>query len=244
MTTCHLHSRLAQSDADIRAVQALRYAVFVEELGGNGTEVDHVARLERDRFDPGACHLMLEDPALPVGARCVGTTRIRREGDYYTASEYDISPLEASGRPLIELGRACLHRDYRGGAALSRLWSAVAAQIEVAQDGLLFGVASFHGTDVAALAQPLSWLHHHHLAPKALRPRTRVAAPSHILPLAALNRRAAVLQMPALLKAYLRMGAMVGEGAFVDHDFNCTDVCVMLETRALATGSAVLSRSA
>jgi putative hemolysin len=91
-------------------------------------------------------------------------------------------------------------------------------------------VASFHGTDVQALAQPLSLLHHRHLAPEDLRVRARAYQPMDLMPEDQIDRRQAMLEIPALIKAYLRLGGTIGDGAFVDHAFNTTDVCLVLDT--------------
>ena len=111
------------------------------------------------------------------------------------------------------------------------LWSALAAYIQERGIEVLFGVASFHGTDVAALAQPLSFLHHRHLAPADLRVRAVQGAhqPMDLIAPEAIDRKAALSQLPALIKAYLRIGGYVGDGAFVDHPFNTTDVCLVLD---------------
>ncbi|MGR3494105.1 GNAT family N-acetyltransferase [Citreimonas sp.] len=229
--------RLAQSRAEIEAAQRLRYAVFVEELGGDGPMVDHAARLERDRFDPFFDHLILtpEDaPGEVVGVyRLLRSDAAARAGQFYSEDEYDLDPLKRSGRRLLELGRSCLHPDHRGGAALYALWQGLADYVFAHRIEILFGVASFHGTDVARLAAPLSLLHHRHLAPEPLRVRARQFQPMDLLPEATLDRRAAMLQVPALIKSYLRMGGFVGEGAFVDHAFNTTDVCLVMDTARL-----------
>ena len=44
------------------------------------------------------------------------------------------------------------------------------------------------------------------------------------------SSRKAMLDTPALIKAYLRLGGVVGDGAYVDHAFNTTDVCLVLDT--------------
>ncbi|MGR3651045.1 MAG: GNAT family N-acetyltransferase, partial [Roseovarius sp.] len=95
---------------------------------------------------------------------------------------------------------------------------------------------SFHGTDVAALAQPLSLLHHRHLAPPALRVRARPERfqPMDLVPAAEIDRAGAMRAVPALIKAYLRLGGCVGEGAYVDHAFNTTDVCLVMDTALLS----------
>ena len=143
--------------------------------------------------------------------------------------------LKTSGRKLMELGRSCLDADYRGGAAMYHLWNGLARYVAEHGIEVLFGVASFHGIDPDELAQPLSLLHHRHLAPEPLRVR---AQESHyqrldLIDPDKLDRRAAMLQVPALIKAYLRLGGYVGDGAYVDHAFNTTDVCLVLDTERL-----------
>lgn len=236
--------RLATSEADLRAAQRLRYEVFVEELGGAGDLIDHDARLERDEFDPYYDHLLLIDRARGgEDGEVVGVYRLLRDdqakklGRYYTEGEYDLSALKASGRKLLELGRSCVHADYRGGTALMHLWSGLADYVDEHEIEILFGVASFHGTDIEALKAPLSLLHHRHLAPKALRVRALAEQfqPMDLVAEADIDSPAARKATPALIKAYLRLGGFVGEGAFVDHAFNTTDVCLILDTSAMNT---------
>lgn len=233
--------RLARDDADLRAAQRLRYRVFIEELGGSGEMVDHDARLERDMFDPVCDHLILIESTRPAPDHVVGAYRLLRGdrmaeiGRFYSESEFDLGPLRASGRRLLELGRSCLDPACRGGMGMYHLWQGLGDYIRAHEIEVLFGAASFPGTDLAALAQPLSMLHHHYLAPETLRPRAQPAhfQPMDILPVSALNRVQAMRDMPALIKAYLRLGGLVGEGAFVDHAFNTIDVCLVLDTASM-----------
>jgi putative hemolysin len=240
----HFQIRLAQSARDLRAAQRLRYEVFVQELGANGPLVDHAARLERDEFDPYFDHLLLIDPARSaedlqdvVGVyRLLPSDRLAQSGRFYSETEYDLDVLKATGRKLLELGRSCVHPDYRGGTAMFHLWNGLADYVLERGIEILFGVASFHGTDVAALAQPLSYLHHHHLAPPALR--VRALEPHRqemdLVPEAGLDRRRAMAGTPALIKAYLRLGGFVGDGAWIDHAFNTTDVCLVMDTEKMS----------
>jgi len=234
-----LEVRLATTEADLLGAQRLRYEVFVAELGGDGGLVDHARRLERDRFDPFYDHLVLVDPTRDarrlehvVGAyRLMPGGRAEAAGGFYCADEYDLGPLLTSGRQLLELGRSCVHRDFRGGAGLFQLWSGLADYIQREGSEILFGVASFHGTDLPALAHPLAFLHHNHLAPEPLRVRARPpeAVSMATLPAEAVDRREAARAIPALIKSYLRLGGFVGEGAWVDRAFNTTDVCLVMD---------------
>lgn len=242
--TTHLQLRLARDPVDLAAAQRLRYMVFVEELGATASDADRADRLERDSFDAVCDHLVLVDDRRDAAAldHVVGAYRLlpgdRAEafGRFYCDAEYDLAPLRESGRRLLELGRSCVHADYRGSAAMYLLWNGLSEYVLDQEIEVMFGVASFHGTDAAALAEPLAWLHHHHLAPAELRAR---ALPAHfqrmdLMPPEALDRATALAQMPALIKAYLRLGGCVGEGAFVDTEFNTIDVLLMMDTAAMS----------
>lgn len=232
--------RLATTPQDLIAAQRLRYRVFVQELGGDGPLVDHAQGLERDAFDPVFDHLLLVDRRIDpaTGAHVIGAYRVlpgdRRatSGRFYSETEFDLSPLLASGRKLLELGRSCVDAEHRGGTAMFHLWNGLAEYVLERGIEMLFGAASFHGTDPGRLAQPLSYLYHHHLAPPAMRVR---ALPPHrqemkLIPAESLDRRAAMAATPALIKAYLRLGGFVGDGAWIDRDFNTTDVCLVMDT--------------
>ena len=239
----HLITRLAETEADRLGAERLRYKVFVEELGGNGALVDHENRFERDRFDDHADHLVLIDTRLDPATyeHVVGVYRLMTGetadtlGGFYSESEYDLTVLKNSGRRLLELGRSCVHPDHRGGTAMYQLWNALAQYVDDMDAEVLFGVASFHGRNPNAIAPSLSLLHHAHLAPEDLRVRAVRDAfqPMDLLPRDQIDRLAAMRAVPALIKAYLRLGGFVGEGAFIDHDFNTIDVCLVMDTARL-----------
>ena len=232
--------RLAKTDADLRAAQRLRYEVFIEELGGDGPLVDHEARLERDAFDAFFDHLLLIDRTS--NDRVVGVYRVLRgdmaakAGRFYSEDEYDLTAIKDSGRTLLELGRSCVHADYRGGAAMYHLWSGLGAYVVEHGIDVMFGVASFHGTDIDAIREPLAYLHHNHLAPKSLRARVvqKHFQTMDLMSVDQIDKRAALKAMPTLIKAYLRLGGFVGEGAFVDHSFNTTDVFLLMDTKMIS----------
>ncbi|MCF3972055.1 GNAT family N-acetyltransferase [Paracoccus salsus] len=242
--TSYFDIRIATSERDLLAAQRLRYRVFVEELGGTGPLVDHEARLERDEFDPVVDHLCLIDRRRSAEAldhvvgvyRLLPGTRAEEFGRFYCDGEYDLTVLRNSGRKLLELGRSCIDPAYRGGSGMFLLWNSLADYVLELGIEVLFGVASFHGTDIQTLAPSLSWLHHHHLAPDALRPVARADGFQRmdLIPPERLDRREALVAMPALIKAYLRLGGLVGEGAYLDHDFNTTDVFLLMDTKAMS----------
>ncbi|APE43475.1 ornithine-acyl-ACP acyltransferase [Sulfitobacter alexandrii] len=244
-TAADFSVRLARTEADLKAAQRLRYEVFVTELGGGGPLVDHHSKLERDELDPFFDHLLLTDDRTGeiVGVyRLMRADRAAEAGGFYSASEYDLSPLLRSGRNLLELGRSCLRQDYRGGVGMHVLWSALADYVAVNGVEILFGVASFHGTDINRLAAPLSLLHARHLAPPELRVRAlpKSFQNMNLIEEDDLDRKSAMRQVPSLMKAYLRLGGCVGEGAFIDRAFNTVDVCLILDTSRINTRQARL----
>ncbi|MFP7673041.1 GNAT family N-acetyltransferase [Marivita sp. S0852] len=239
--TASLHASLACSDADIRAAQRLRYRVFVQEMGAGGPGVDHARELETDRFDPYADHLLLRDTRLTGGEtdgvvgvyRLMTSAHAQAAGQFYSASEFDLSPMMQSDAQVLELGRSCLHPAYRGGAALLALWQGLARYVQDRRLDLVFGVASFPGADIPRHLHAISHLHAAYLAPPTLRVTARMTQPLDVLPPDKIDRKAAMRQTPALIKSYLKIGGVIGQGVYVDHAFNTTDICLILETRNL-----------
>jgi len=231
--------RLSRDPAEIAAAQALRYKVFYEEMNAQPTPAMAVARRDFDQFDGLCDHLLVLDNARPPNERVVGTYRLMRQavaerhGGFYSASEYDLGPLlrrVSSTGGLLELGRSCVHPDYRTNATIQLLWRGIAGYMADHGISYMFGCASLPGTDPEQLALPLSYMHHHHLAPEALRV---AALPDRYVPMNRLqpeeiSLRRAVQALPPLIKAYLRLGAFVGDGAVVDLQFGTTDVFILL----------------
>lgn len=234
-----LEVRLAANAEEILAAQALRYRIFYEEMGARPTPEMAARHSDFDAFDDICDHLLVLDPERGKGGRAVvGTYRlIRREvgeahGKFYTASEYDISKILAGGGRFMELGRSCVDAAYRNGSTMQIMWAGIANYVWDHGIELMFGCASLPGTDPAALATQLTYLYHYHLAPEDIRPR---ALPQHYVAMDlvdkdSLNPRRALASLPPLIKGYLRLGGFVGDGAVIDHQFNTTDVCVMVKT--------------
>jgi len=232
-----LQVRLAETAADIDAAQALRYRIFYERLGAKALPEMAFRRRDIDDFDSNCDHLLVLDHSRGACV-VVGTYRlIRREtaarlGGFYSAKEFDISPIVLHPGEILELGRSCIDPAYRHRSALQLLWSGIAAYVFHHDIDLMFGCASLPGTDPDAIALPLSYLHHFHRAPPALRARALV---ERYVEMARLGPRAidpsrALAEMPPLIKGYLRLGGVVGDGAVVDEQFNTTDICILVKT--------------
>ncbi|HYF06848.1 MAG TPA: GNAT family N-acyltransferase, partial [Acetobacteraceae bacterium] len=155
-----------------------------------------------------------------------------RLGRFYSESEYDVSKLVAFPGNVMELGRSCVDAGYRTRGTLQLLWRGIAAYVFKHEIKLMFGCASLPGTDLDALADPLTYLHANHLAPEELRPR---ALPGRYVAMrrkdpALIDVKKTLIDLPPLIKGYLRLGGFVGDGAVLDHQFNTTDVAVVVKT--------------
>jgi putative hemolysin len=234
--------RLATSADELDAAQALRYRVFYNEMGAHPLPEMAAFQRDFDRYD-GACdHLIVVDQKRPHETQVVGTYRVmRREharvaGGFYSAAEYDISKLQGFAGVILELGRSCVDASYRDRATMNLLWRGIAEYTNTHGIDLMFGCASLPGTDPEKLAVQLSYLYHYHLAPEVIRTR---ALPERfvkmdILPKEAIDAKRTFASLPPLLKGYLRIGGFVGDGAVIDHQFNTTDVCIIVKTGLIA----------
>lgn len=239
ITAGSLEVRLAQTSEETRAAQSLRYRVFYEEMAARPN--DEMAEVKRDfdRFDEYCDHLMVVDHDRPAkDQQVVGTYRLlrrsvaERHGGFYSSWEYNIdSVLDCPGE-VLELGRSCVEAPYRNRATMTLLWRGIAAYVLHYEVPLMFGCASFEGTDPSEHAMILSYLYHFHLAPKEIRP---VAQPKHFVKMnyltkEALDRRAAIRAVPPLIKGYLRLNGFVGDGAVIDRQWNSVDVSIVVKT--------------
>lgn len=234
-----LEVRLARDEGEIAAAQALRYRVFYQEMGAHPSVETALVQRDFDAFDAFCDHLLVIDHARGAGSDAVvGTYRlIRREaagrvGRFYSAAEYDVRCIAEYPGAVLELGRSCIDAQWRTRPTMQLLWRGIAAYVFDYGIELMFGCACLPGTDPNALAVPLSYLYHHHLAPPALRPRALSDRylDMNRLPADAFDPTEALNQLPPLLKGYLRLGGFVGDGAVVDQQFNTTDVCIVVKT--------------
>jgi putative hemolysin len=230
--------RLAEGEEEVRAAQALRYRVFYEEMSAKPTPEMRRIRRDFDSYDPFCDHLLVIDRSLVPGKGVVGTYRLLRRGaaaqrgQFYSVDEYDIRSILAFPGEILELGRSCIEAAYRQRSVMQLMWRGIADYVMYYEIGLMFGCASLPGVDPAAHAMALSYLYHYHLAPANLRPR---ALPEryvdmNMMPREAVDTRAALAQLPPLVKGYLRLGGLVGDGAVVDRQFHTTDVSIVVVT--------------
>lgn len=216
---------LARRRDDVEAAQRLRYRVFVDELGARvDCERDGI---ESDRFDPFCHHLIVRDPATD---QVVGCYRIltdegaRDAGGFYTQTEFDITRILALPGRFMEVGRTCVHPDYRNGTTLALLWRGLTRFMLARGYDYIIGCASVPLTAGTAHALAVYRdLVTHYEAPEGCRvyPKVRV-------PRGAATAAVAAADAPPLLRAYLRAGARIcGEPAW-DPFFDVADLFLLL----------------
>ncbi len=236
-----LEVRLARDDAEVEAAQRLRYRVFFEERGIAG---DAAAARDADLFDAVCDHLLVIDASLPGPdrERIVGTYRLlpqaRASGSFYSNAEFDICALSARrpGLNILELGRSCVLPPYRSKRTVELLWQGIWAYTRRHGINVMAGCASFDGIVPARHAEALSFLHHHCRADGDWSVRA-VESRFHtmdLMPVEAVNARQALAAMPPLIKGYLRLGAMVGEGCVIDEPFGTTDIFVVMPVEKIS----------
>jgi putative hemolysin len=240
---------LATRAKEIRRAQRLRFKVFYDEMLAAPSPASMIWRRDADEYDAVCDHLMVTDHDLrpkrfgKTKPRVVGTYRLLRQEvadrhfGFYSAGEYDIDPLlEAHpGLRFLELGRSCVLPAYRNKRTVELLWQGIWRYVLHHRIDVMIGCASLEGTDPRKLALPLSFLHHYAGAVEpwrapALRDRR---VPMDLLAKQAVDPKAALRDLPPLIKGYLRLGAMFGDGAVVDRQFGTTDVLVVLPISAI-----------
>ncbi len=224
-----LFVRVAQSNDEIIAAQRLRYQIFTEEYGA--TLHSPVQGLDCDRYDQYCNHLIVINN---LNGEVIATTRLLEDADvpltggFYSESEFDLSTIHRMPGKKLEIGRTCVHRDYRAGATLALLWSGIARFVLERRFDYLLGCGSIsliNGfTDAWSITRQL-------LLTNALDPELQVK-PHHPLPETGIpdGYQAAI---PALIKAYTRLGASIGGEPCWDPDFQCADLFILLPISAL-----------
>ena len=230
----------AQSKSEIAEAQALRYRVFVEELGAR--LASRAEGIDRDLFDPHCDHLIVRDSDTSevVGTyRLLPATRAQQIGGFYSEKEFDLARLFHLRSELVELGRSCVHPDYRSGAAIALLWSGIGQYLLAHNYHYLIGSASVSladgGANAAAVYQEMR---EQHLAPIEWRVFPRCPLPHEMLAVNLAHRALHRPAIPPLIKGYLRTGAYVcGEPAW-DADFNTADLFMLLPIANLTKAAA------
>ena len=233
--------KFAEKKSELKEAQALRYSVFYKEKKAIPTISKKILRLDYDKVDKFADHLIvIDENRKGAKNKIVGTYRLLRGdiaahcGGFYTSSEFDLSKILNSyeNNTILELGRSCVHQDYRNGTIMNLLWKAIAEYVKLYDIKVLLGCASFHGTDVMKYTNELSYLRKNFSLPDKLSVKsldTKIY-PAYTEINSKINDLRTFVKLPPLIKGYIRLGGRVSHDCFIDHKFNTIDLCVIVTT--------------
>lgn len=219
-----LSLKFASSLAEVREAQRLRHKVFVEEM--HARLPSRESGIDCDAFDPYCEHLLVRDTATNevVGTyRVLSSAQAKRIGGLYSDAEFDLVRLAHLRDRMVEVGRSCVHADYRNGGTIALLWSGLGDYMIERGYDYLIGCASISMADGGHVAASVyNRIKQTHLSPVEYR-----VFPRCPLPLEALNGTLAA-PTPPLIKGYLRLGAYVCGAPAWDPDFNTADLLILL----------------
>jgi len=231
--------RLAQSVAEVQAAQTLRYQVLFKESGGQLSRKMLTSEREEDQWDEVAYHVVVldrkQEGAIVGTVRLVSGVALKSDQKFYTEHAFDLSALQNHYSTTLELSRACVQPSRRGGAILMLIWKFTMQFISQNKYDVLFGCASFSGTDYQQHIEILSYLYHKHLADSTLMPEPQagvnsVAIKDFKVPLKKGKKRGRV---PTLLRGYLKIGARISDHAIIDPVFNTTFVAIYVDAKKM-----------
>ena len=214
----------ASTPGEVKEAQRLRYKVFADEMGASLPS--NAEGLDVDEFDSYCDHLLIRDQD---SLKVVGTYRVLPPhkaleiGRLYSDSEFDLSRIDHLRPKLVELGRSCVHQDYRSGSVIMALWSGLAQYMQKNGYEIMLGCASIPMADGGHFAASL----YNSLGNDQMAPTEFHAFPRLPLPLEKLNGGLNV-QPPPLIKGYLKLGAKICSAPAWDPDFNTADLLTML----------------
>ena len=236
--------KLVQTKSELKKAQALRYSVFYKEKKAKPTLPKKLIRLDYDKIDKFADHLIVIDKNTKN--KIVGTYRLIRGdvaelyGGYYSSTEFNLINIvnNYQNKHILELGRSCVHQNYRNGTIMNLLWKAIAEYVKLYDIKVLIGCASFSGTDPIKYSEELTYLRDNFSLPANLSVESY---DNNIYPAYKLNNNnnsnplRTFAKLPPLIKGYLRVGGKVSDNFFVDYRFNTIDLFVVVFTDDIDT---------
>ena len=232
--------KIAESNFEIKKAQSLRYKIFFKEKKIKKKSFKFLLQRDYDFYDKISDHLIIIDNNRKIRDNVIGTYRLLRGNcaklyrGFYTEQEFDISNLKKnfSSKDILELGRSCIHPQYRSGIILKLLWQGISNYIKMYKIKILMGCASFHGTNPSKFKEEFSLLYESYRLPedydvKSLQ-NNEISFNKNI------NHSTTLNKLPPLIKGYLRAGGMVSENFYIDTEFETIDYCVIMLTEKIA----------
>ena len=228
--------KIAQSNFEIKKAQHLRYQIFFKNKKDINKPINNLLKRDFDFYDKISDHIIIIDNNINNNENVVGTYRLLRGNfakickGFYTEQEFDISNLKKhfSNSNMLELGRSCVHPDYRSGIILKLLWQGISNYINDYKIKILFGCASFHGTDPKKFRNEFNLLRKNFCLSDDFNVKSLQKNSIHFQKL--YDEKMVFKKLPPLIKGYLRAGGMMSKDYFIDKEFNTIDFCVVVFT--------------
>lgn len=225
--------RLLETHEELINVQKLRYQEMILEY--NQEKINETG-LDQSPYDLHCDHIIaidLDSNEIIGTYRLIQKSHIAFIGTFITEQEFNIDLLKNSSLNLLELGRAVIKKQYRGGIVIKLIWKFIFNYIKYYDIRFLFGTASYHGHNPEPYLQSISYLHHHYLISEEYMAYPKVEV--NFIPISkeTIDETSALHQTPPLIKGYLAMGARIGKGYYIDYDFNSVDILVVLDYNTL-----------
>ena len=233
--------KIAESNFEIKKAQSLRYKIFFKEKKIKKKSFKFLLQRDYDFYDKISDHLIIIDNNREIRDNVIGTYRLLRGNcaklyrGFYTEQEFDISNLKKnfSSKDILELGRSCVHAEYRSGIILKLLWQGISNYIKMYKIKILMGCASFHGTNPSKFKDEFSLLYESYRLPEDYDVKSLQS--NEISFNKNINHSTILNKLPPLIKGYLRAGGMVSENFYIDKEFETIDYCVIMLTEKIVS---------
>ena len=228
--------KIAETDLEIKKAQSLRYKIFFKEKKIQTNNLKSLLKRDYDFYDKISDHLIIVDNNREVKDNVIGTYRLLRGNcaklyrGFYTEQEFDISNLKKnfSSKKILELGRSCVHSEYRSGIVIKLLWQGIAKYIKIYKIKILIGCASFSGTNPSKFKDEFSLLYESYRLPRNYDIYS--LQDNQILLTNNIDHSTTLNKLPPLIKGYLNAGGMVSKNFYIDREFETIDYCVIMLT--------------
>jgi putative hemolysin len=226
--------KIAETEQEIRAAQRLRFEIFNLEMN-EGLNTSWQTGLDQDQYDEHADHLIVVNSK---SGEVVGTYRIltksvaKSNGGFYSEGEFDLSNLKELPEEILEIGRSCVHKDYRSNGVINLLWAGIIRYMELSKAKYVFGCGSLHTHNVDEVSEIYSYLKSKYYSDDKYRvyPHQKCVVPGLKDNVPLNDTREIMKKLPPLLKGYFRLGAYICGEPALDAEFGTTDFFIFLPT--------------
>jgi putative hemolysin len=236
---------LANSKSEIKKAQRLRYKIFFNERSGQ--KIFNLSSFKRDadKFDKYSDHIIVTFKASKFSkTKVVGTYRLLQQkvalqqNGFYSSEEFNLNTLyKSEDKPLnaLELSRSCVSLKFRKKSVLHLMWSKINEYVQYNNNDVLFGMASFLEVNPEIIKEELSYLYQKFLMPENIRVDAIFSKKTemNLISTEGISEISIIRKLPPLIRAYLRLGAKIGDGAVVDKLFKTTDIFIYLPSNSI-----------